>query len=133
MSRTVVVLGFAVLLSVAILWAVGIAVVSVRHWHDTHTRIEATRDAAKQDCLERYYDHDAKLRCQHLHDVKFVTDINIAKATRAVIAAGPTVLLLIVAMLTWRSDKARNTQRVTRARSAGRSRTAQNPATRSSA
>lgn len=116
MSRTVVVLGFAVFLSAAILWAGGVTIVSVRHWNETHDRIDAKREAAKLECVGRYLDQDAMLRCQDLHDVRYVAEVNIAKATRAVIAAGPLVILLIAAFLMWRSATARDAARILRAR-----------------
>ncbi|MDF1792160.1 MAG: hypothetical protein P1U88_09640 [Thalassobaculaceae bacterium] len=128
MNRTVVVLSFAVLLSAAILWAGGIALVSYRHWHDTHTRIAAKRDVAKDDCAARYYDLDAKLRCEHLHDVKFLTEINIAKATRGTVAAGPLVLLLLAGWLMLRSDRKRKAARIAGSRPLSRRRDNRSPA-----
>lgn len=128
MNRTVATLIFAVLLSVAILWAGGVGLVSYRNWHDTHRRIELKRDAEKQSCAERYYDHDAKQRCEHLHDVKYVTEINVAKATRALIAGGPLILILIVGVMILRGSAAKEKERQRRARSTGRRRTNRSPA-----
>ncbi len=123
MNRTVVVLGFAVLLSVAILWAGGIGLVSYRQWHDTHVRIERKRDAGKQECTKRYVDEGAKIRCMHLFDTQYVMEINIARATRTLIAAGPLLGLLAALLIVWRSAAARDKARALRDRSAARRRT----------
>lgn len=133
MSRTVVVLGFAVLLSVATLWAGGATLVSVRHWNETHDRIDAKRRAAKAACVGRYLDQDAMLRCQHLHDVRYVAEVNIAKATRAVIAAGPLLVLLTAALVMWRKARTKETARLERERSAARRTARPDPADRSPA
>lgn len=122
MNRTVVVLGFAVLLSVAILWAGGIGLVSYRQWHDTHVRIERKRDAGKQECTKTYVEEDARIRCMHLFDTQYIMEINIAKATRVLIAAGPLLGLLIVLLVAWRSAKARAGAQALRDRSAARRR-----------
>lgn len=122
MNRTVVVLGFAVLLSVSILWAGGIGLVSYRHWHDTHTRIERKRDAGKQECTTRYLEEDAEFRCMHLFDTQYVIEINIAKATRVLIAGGPMIALLIIALVAWQSARSRDRTRAQREQAAARRR-----------
>lgn len=127
MNRTVVVLGFAVLLSVSLLWAGGIGLVSYRHWHDTHIRIERKRDAGKQECVTRYLEEDAELRCMHLFDTQYVIEVNIAKATRVLIATGPLVALLLVALVAWQSARSRRKARDLRDRAAARRRANRNP------
>lgn len=122
MNRTIVVLGFAVLLSVSVLWAGGIGLVSYRHWHDTHTRIERKRDAGKQDCTTRYLEEDAEFRCMHLFDTQYIIELNIAKATRVLIAAGPLITLLIAALIGWQSARSRTRALALRARSTARRR-----------
>ncbi|WPZ32250.1 hypothetical protein T8K17_13465 [Thalassobaculum sp. OXR-137] len=105
MNRTVVVLGFAVLLSAALLWAGGVALVSWRDWPDTRQAVERSRDAGKADCAATYSDPEAKERCTALHDVKFVADLNIARATRGLIGGGPLIVLLLAALAVRRSAR----------------------------
>jgi hypothetical protein len=107
------VLGFAVLLSVALLWAGGVALVSYNHWHDTRSRIERKRDDGKQHCAGTYTDHQAQDRCEALHDVQFVTELNIARATRALIGGGPLIVLLLAGFAARRpGNRARGRTRI---------------------
>jgi hypothetical protein len=111
MNRTVAVLIFAVLLSAAILWAGGAGIVAYRNWHDTHARIERTRDTGKNDCGARYGDLDAVQRCKDLIEVRYVTDLNIARVTRAAIALGPLIAVALAALTAWRSASERARRR----------------------
>ena len=105
MNRTVVVLAFSVLLSVALLWAGAVALVSWRDWPETRRDVERTRDIGKADCAATYSDPEAKDRCTGLHDVKFVADLNIARATRVLIGGGPLIVLLLAALGLRRSTR----------------------------
>lgn len=105
MNRTIVVLGFAVLLSAALLWAGGVALMSWRQWPDTRGAVERTRDAGQAECATTYSDPEAKDRCADLYAVKFVADLNIARATRVLIGGGPLIVLLLAAVAFRRSAR----------------------------
>ena len=105
MNRTFVVLGFAVLLSLCVLWIGGVAVVSLRHWEATRAEIEHKRDTGQRGCAGRYPEPHARERCEDLFDVQYVTELNIARATRVLIAVGPLLMLCAVAMIGRRSAR----------------------------
>lgn len=105
MNRTVVVLVFSVLLSATLLWAGGVALVSWRQWPETRRAVERIRDTGQAECTATYSDPEAKDRCADLHSVKFVADLNIARATRALIGGGPLIVLLLAAVAIRRSAR----------------------------
>lgn len=105
MNRSVVILGFSVLLSLSLLWVGGVALVSFRHWDATRAEMEHNRDVGRLGCASRYPEPDARERCEDLFEVQYLTEFNIALATRALIAAGPLLLLCAVAMVGRRSAR----------------------------
>jgi len=103
MNQTVLTVIVAVLFSIAVLWGGAVGLISYRNWHDTHSRVEMKREAEKQHCFVDYTQQDAVERCVQLHDVQYVTEINIAIATRVAIAAAPTLVVALIVALTWRT------------------------------
>ncbi|MCR9073129.1 MAG: hypothetical protein NXI18_15560 [Alphaproteobacteria bacterium] len=105
MNRPLVVVGFSVLLSLSVLWAGGVTLVSYRAWDATRAEIEHKRDTGRRGCAGRYSERDARERCEDLFEVQYVTEFNIALATRALIAVGPLLMLCAVAMIGRRSAR----------------------------
>ncbi len=89
MTRTGASIVLSVAVVVSVLWGLAMAATFSSNWPDTVRVIAQERAAGKRGCATRYYDAEARERCEGLFDVEYIGQINTAIATRVLIAAGP--------------------------------------------
>lgn len=73
----------------AMVWAVVVGGQYAGNWSPVVANIARDRDAGMRGCSSRYYETDARQRCEVLFETQYVMEYNTAVFTRLLISLGP--------------------------------------------